>query len=257
MIQKQILDVLLEKDDISWKSLLYDIVKSEGMSPWDVDVAKLTEHYLDIVKKLKELDLRVSGKVVLAAALLLKMKSTYLISEDIDRLDQLFASTDEEESGEFVDEFGEYVDPETQRFRDEKLPLIPKTPQSRSRKVSIQDLTDALQKAMEVKKRSVVRSIPEEELYVPRRNFEIGEVIKDVYFRVKDYFFRQKGANLTFSQLLPKDASKEDKIYTFIPLLHLTNQRKVDLNQNEHFGEIYVSLLDKSAKEVDLELGIE
>ena len=29
--------------------------------------------------------------------------------------------------------------------------------------------------------------------------------------------------------------SKEDKVYTFIPLLHLTTQRKIDLFQQKQF----------------------
>lgn len=45
---------------------------------------------------------------------------------------------------------------------------------------------------------------------------------------------------------------KEDKIFTFIPLLHLTNQRKVNLEQKEHFGEIEIMLNTK--KEVGEEL---
>ena len=59
---------------------------------------------------------------------------------------------------------------------------------------------------------------------------------------------------LTFSQLVPSN-TKEDKIYTFIPLLHLTTQRKIDLTQQEHFGEIEIMLNTK--KEVDNDLGAE
>ena len=48
---------------------------------------------------------------------------------------------------------------------------------------------------------------------------------------------------LNFSQLLETD-SKEDKITTFIPLLHLCNQQKIDINQEEAFGEIKITLMD-------------
>ena len=46
---------------------------------------------------------------------------------------------------------------------------------------------------------------------------------------------------LTFTQLIPSDA-KKDKVLTFIPLLHLTNQRKIDLIQEKHFSEIEIKL---------------
>ena len=58
---------------------------------------------------------------------------------------------------------------------------------------------------------------------------------------------------LTFSQLLPSSASREDKVYTFIPLLHLDNQRKINMWQREHFGEIGIDLLN-TKKQVDSEL---
>ena len=70
--------------------------------------------------------------------------------------------------------------------------------------------------------------------------------------RVKSFFTNQN--SLTFSQLVPS-GTKEDKIYTFIPLLHLSNQRKIDLSQKEHFGEIEIMLHSK--KEADEELGAE
>ena len=66
-------------------------------------------------------------------------------------------------------------------------------------------------------------------------------------------FFQSGGKSLNFSNLVPSD-SKMDKVLTFIPLLHLTNQRKVDLEQEKHFGEIEVYL--RSQKEVEKELGI-
>ena len=34
-------------------------------------------------------------------------------------------------------------------------------------------------------------------------------------------------------------------MYTFIPLLHLSNENKVDLSQDEHFGEINITLPEK------------
>ena len=69
-------------------------------------------------------------------------------------------------------------------------------------------------------------------------------MIKNLYLKIKDMF---KGKdNLTFSKLVPSE-NKEDKVFTFIPLLHLTNQRKIDLEQKEHFGEIEIVLNQANA----------
>ena len=72
--------------------------------------------------------------------------------------------------------------------------------------------------------------------------------------KIKAFFYRNKQENMTFSKLLPSQ-TKEDKISTFIPLLHLTTQRKIDIEQQEHFGEINILL--NTHKETDNEIEAE
>ena len=79
--EQNIIDMLIQKDDVTWKSMIYDLVKSEQMNPWDIDISLLSKKYLDIVKTLKEMDFRISGKVILAAAILLKLKSKHLLEK--------------------------------------------------------------------------------------------------------------------------------------------------------------------------------
>jgi chromatin segregation and condensation protein Rec8/ScpA/Scc1 (kleisin family) len=62
-------------------------------------------------------------------------------------------------------------------------------------------------------------------------------LIKDLYSKILNFF--KKSETIKFSELTPS-SKKEDKIYTFIPLLHLVNSNKIDLEQNEHFGEIFI-----------------
>ncbi|MBR9683540.1 segregation/condensation protein A [Candidatus Woesearchaeota archaeon] len=244
-MQEKIFDLILNQDDVTWKSLLYDLVKTEQMDPWDVNITLLTQKYVETIKQLKETDLKLSGKVLLAAAVLLKMKTHKLLNEDIEELDRLFASTEETDDDEFFSEFTEDLFTKNQRDLEQKYSLIPRQPQPRTRKVSIHDLVDALQKAMETKKRSLVRQKPLKfEVHLKNR-FDIVEGIRDIYARIKYFFQAPKGKNMTFSQLLPPNAQKNDKVFTFIPLLHLENQRKVHTHQPKHFGEIFINLLRK------------
>lgn len=231
-MQEKVFELLFDKDEITWQSILYDLVRTEQMDPWDIDISLLTQKYLKMLKKLKEMDFRLSGKILLAAAILLKIKSNKLIG-DVDKLQELMTSTGEEEF------FEDLTEEELQEIEEAKL--IPRTPQPRKRKVSIYDLVGALQQALEVKKRRVLRSIPTAEIEIPEKKKDITLVIKEIYEKIKSFF--SAGKRLTFNQLIPSD-SKEDKVYTFIPLLHLTHQEKVDLKQEEHFGEI--EILDKS-----------
>jgi len=235
-MQDQILDMLLKKDELTWQDILYDLIKSERMDPWDIDVSQLSKRYLEIVRKLEKTNFFVSGKVVLASAILLKIKSTKLLTEDISNFDSKLYSQEEDE------DYTEQLDDKV--FEQDSQPrLTIKTPIARKRRVSLNDLVDALEKALEVDTRRKVRKQDdylEEDLAMPVKKVDVGKKIKEVYSKVTNYF-KIKQSNLTFTQLLPSN-SKEDKVYTFIPLLHLENQNKVGMHQKDSFEEIYISL---------------
>ncbi|MCK5107702.1 MAG: segregation/condensation protein A [Nanoarchaeota archaeon] len=241
----RILDLLFEEDEITWQSILFNLVTKDEMDPWDVDITKLAKRFFEMVKKLKDMDFRVPGKVILAAALLLRIKSAKLVDEDILELDQLIASTEQQED---YDDFMSYAEEMgTGPFEEGEEPkLIPRTPQPRTRKVSIYDLVDALEKALEVRERRVTRAPQVKNIRLPDKGKDIGSIITGVFKKITD-FFAKGNKNLKFSQLIPDD-TRDGKVYTFIPLLHLTNQRRIDLFQNKHFGEIEIELLKRKAK---------
>ena len=244
-MQEKIFQLLFDKDELTWQSLLYELVKTEQMDPWDIDVSLLTKKYMTVIRKLKELDFRISGKILLAAAILLKIKSDRLIGEDLIQFDRLIAGGEEE----LLEEFEEVIE---KQELEEKPTLIPRVPQPRKRKVSIYDLVEALEKALEVKQRRVMHSIPPLNIGVPKKTKDVTQVIREVYGKIKSFFFRNQKNKLMFSQLVPSD-KKEDKIYTFVPLLHLDHQRKIDIEQEEPFSDIGIMLHSK--KEVEKELG--
>ena len=245
---EHILQILSNKDEITWQSIIYDLVKSEQMDPWDVDVSLLSKRYLDTLKKLKELDMGLSGKVVLAAALLLKVKSKRLLKEDIENLDNLLSGKDEEAL--YEEESAEEEQAE-RPGRPEGVSLIPKTPQPRKRKVSVFELVDALKLALETDRKRITRERPVE-MEIPEKQWDISQAMKSVYNNIVSFFTSKNQGKLTFDQLVPSN-EKQDIILTFLPLLHLANQRKVNLIQERPFEEIEVRL--SSEKQVDRELG--
>jgi segregation and condensation protein A len=245
----KILSIILDKDEITWQSIIYDLIKSEQIDPWDVNVSLLTQKYIDSIKALQEHDFRISGKVVLAAAILLKIKSHRWLTEDIANLDSLFSSADDE-----MKDLLEDLENTNEPRESVQTNLIPRTPQPRKRKISIYDLVAALEKALEVKHRRILRDIPILDFHEPQKKRDISEVIKEIYQKINLFFKNKTKDRLTFSMLVPSE-SKEDRVYTFIPLLHLTNQRKIDVDQYQHFGEIEIMLRQKN--EVNAELGID
>ncbi|MBS3108357.1 segregation/condensation protein A [Candidatus Woesearchaeota archaeon] len=231
-MQNQLYEMLLKEDEITWQTIIYDLIKTEQMDPWDIDISILTNEYIKAIKTLKDMNFFISGKVLLAASLLLRIKSTKLVTEDIAAFDNLLFNPESEEIDDYIAEEA------SQRVKD--IPkLAIKTPQARKRRLTVQDLVDALQKALEVNQRKVIRKVEERSINVqlPKVKIDITNLIKNVYQRILDLF--KKEDKVTFTKIVSSD-KKEDKIYTFIPLLHLDNQGKINLIQEKPFGEIEI-----------------
>lgn len=240
-MEEKIFQLLVEQNEVSWKSIIFDLIKQEDMDPWDINISILTQKYIERLKQLKNVDLKVSGKVLLAAAILLRVKSKQLVGEDMNEFDRLLSSADVNE-GEFYDELEQELRQGEAQGMHETFELSPRTPQPRKRKVSVYDLVSALECALEVKKRRIFNMWNMSgDATIPERKFDISKAILGLYDRIKFFFFGQKQKKLKFSELVPSQ-KKEDKVYTFIPLLHLSNENKVDLSQDEHFGEINITL---------------
>ncbi|MBI4148688.1 segregation/condensation protein A [Candidatus Woesearchaeota archaeon] len=240
-MEQKLFSLLVERDEISWKSIIYDLVQQEGMDPWNVDISKLAQLYLDKVKVMT-VDLKVSGKVVLAAAILLRIKSKRLVGADLNEFDRLLAS---ENSEQFYDELEQQLIAGEERANAENIELTPRTPVPRPRKVSVYDLVRALEKALEVKKRRIWNSITADPPAIPHMSFDLGKETAQLFEKIVSYF-SQNNTHLTFSHFLPTGHTKTDKIFAFIPLLHLSHQQRISLDQPKHFGEINITLHEKT-----------
>jgi segregation and condensation protein A len=230
----RIFDLLFVQDELSWKDLIFKLIEEEHMDPWDIDVSILSQKFLEMLSKLRELDFRISGKMILASAVLLKMKSDILIDQDIAHFDNVMNATEEDmplEDAQIVlaDSTGQ-------------VQIFPRTPQPRKRKVSVFDLVKALEKALEVesRRRPIGKKI---EMKIPDRRFDLGKAMHVVYDKVEKHYNNKKtkDTTLTFEQLV-MSGTKNDKVLTFVPLLHLDTQRKIDLEQEDHFTSIAVRL---------------
>lgn len=227
---------LLTGREVSWQAIIYDLIQSEQLDPWDIDLTKLTRAYLDKIKELEEASFLVSSKILLAAAILLRIKSEFLIKKYIKSLDDiLFGKPEEKIKPEF-------------NFEIEDVDLLPKTPMPRLRKVTLPELMASLNRAMETEHRRIKRELSikqaarEASIVLPRFHFNIKEKIREIYLKIKEFFNLNKGEKMTFTQLTNNTQVKTEKISTFLPLLHLDNQGRVNLEQEGHFKEIFISL---------------
>lgn len=250
-MQDHIEHIVLKHSDVDWKDLLINLVHKEGMDPWNINITLLTEKFIQTVQMMQEADLKISGKMFLAAAMLFKLKSHHLVEYDISKLDALL---NEQEEDEFLDEFDDLEMQEREKRKQDPYTLIRRNPQPRKRKVSIHDLVEALQKAMQTRKRKLQSDKPNYDFKMPEGTFDISSSIKELFNKINYYMKKKEEEELTFTSLLPPRAGKQEKVHTFIPLLHLENERKVDTTQMNPFEEIYVkkyseALAKKKAKQ--------
>jgi len=239
-MHQEIYNMLIQKDEITWQAILMDLIKSEEMNPWDIDVSELSKLYLTKIKEMKEANLHISGKIVLASALLLRIKSNKLVNEEMFNFDSMLFK--EEDTYEELENLMESAPLPSSSFRPK---LTIKTPMPRKRKVTLNDLVSALNKALEVDKRRNIRKQLDEMVSVklPEKKIDISQMIKDVYDKILTLF--QAKEKIKFSALVNSDG-REDKIMTFIPVLHLANQEKILIDQEQQFGEINIEMYIKN-----------
>lgn len=242
-MQEKLVELLLNQDELDWKKIIYDLVESEQMDPWDIDITLLTQKFIQVIKEMKEHDFRIPGKILLAAAVLLKIKATHLVDNDITKLDELINRTEDSEEEVFDETEGAAKHKEKLGYT-----LIPRNPQPRNRKVSVHDLVEALQRALTSKRRILAKQRPVRYTHHLGKKVDIMEVIRDMYHKITYYSEKSPQQKLTFSRLLPPNAGKMEKVFTFLPLLHLENQQKIETEQQHHFDEIFVNLVKKEKR---------
>jgi segregation and condensation protein A len=243
--QKHILDIIVKQDDVSWKNIIFQLIESEQMDPWDINISLIAQKFLEQLRKLQEMDFRIGGKVVLASAVLLKLKADKLRDEELMALDKLIQDA-EEPIDLGLDDPG-FEEPFSWG-EGGKPTLIPRTPQPRKRKVSVYDLVEALEKALEADARRPEYVAPKtlDTIDPPTHHVDISVVIREVYEHIYGHYETLKNKeHLMFHQIARSDDPR-DMVMTFIPLLHLENARKVEMQQEEHFGPISVHLLDST-----------
>ncbi|VVB59761.1 Segregation and condensation protein A [uncultured archaeon] len=207
-----------------WENVLFALTKD--MDPWDVDLLRLSERFTSFIQTLQKRDLRAPSRIILAAAIIYRLKSETLREPE-----------EEPVSLEDVDtEVGE----EIESGEPLSLPAI-EVPLKREprRRVTIKELVNALGKAMKVQNRRAARRIFNIEL----RGEDITKKIEEVYESIVTFIEKAKDGVVTFSSLFtaPKEKSPEEKIRNFSSLLHLSNQERITCSQPTLFGEIYIS----------------
>ncbi len=220
--------------------ILVKMAEKNEIDPWKIDIVEVTDKFLKRIEELERLDLRISGRTLFYASVLLRMKSSTLIEPEPD---------DENEYDEPVD-YREYTD-----MPSPSLPLR----RRRLRPATLNDLIAELKKAEKVEERRIHR-IKEEppserrrETPLPRKKSILNTAHEEdiekriIQLKKKLYEIFKTREKIKFTEITPED--KSDRIMTFLALLFLAGRREIRLEQHNLFEEIFISQQDqKGAK---------
>lgn len=234
--QEQIHNLLFSKE-IGWQEIIYDLINTEQLDPWDLDITILTDKYLEKVEKYEEADFFISSKVLLAAALLLRIKSEILLNKYIKSIDEILFGRKEQKKHIL----------ERIELEEEIPELIPKSPMPRFKKVTLKELIESLNRAIVTENRRINKEIitknalRETGIALPKKRFNIKNRIREIYERLFTHFEKnQEHKKISFTEFVGEN--REERIFSFSPLLHLEDQKKIWLEQEKHFDEIHIWL---------------
>lgn len=254
--QDKIYEVATDRGTVDWKSFLHDLIYKEGLDPWNIDVSILTKKYLEALKELKKVDFDISGKFLTVAVFLLKIKAENLIEKDLRGIDEKIMEAQSHNQENFEDELESLEDLDSQIDsldggfeQGNEYSLKIRNPIARKRRVNIFDLIKTLEKTIEQSNKRRMNFLEKKEKLsydgpdYDKKPKDLKSLIEDIFEVILNEFSSKK-SHMTFNEICGKKKERMHVLDKFIPLLHLHNQSRVELKQKEHFGDIYIHLVN-------------
>ncbi len=220
--------------------LLLHLIKTNEMDISDIQMVEITEQYLSVIEKMKQLDLDVAGEFLLMAATLIHIKSRMLLPviEEVDG--------EEEEldpRAELVRRLLEY-----QRYKDaanslDQLPCLKREVFVRQFvesdaggvgaeddvSIGIYQLAAAFHHLLKQSQVEFVHEIVREQLSVA-----------DFVHKILDQLNRC--GQQSFADLFPHGGTRQEMVVTFLAMLELVKMRMIKVSQGVEFQPIWLSL---------------
>ncbi len=214
----------------TWREALLELVDTHKLDPWNIDIVEVASGYLQKIRNMEMLDLRIPANLILAAAILIRFKSDALRFEEQAPLPEEAIAPDED--------YGVAGIP--------PLELNGRIPPKRM--VTLDELITAMDRVFDEQKKREEKAqrieIPSV-MNIQLPEFNIEQRMAEVYGRV----LAEKDSEglATFSSLL-REGTSEEIIYTLLPMLHLVQDRKLTVFQEKFFGEIFIRVQEESGK---------
>lgn len=212
--------------------MLVDLVLRDEMDPWDIDIVSLANRFLEEVRRMVKINLRLSGKTLLTSSLLLRMKSENPMSEENGHN----GHNGHEDYG--WDDGAYYGDDAGHNIPSLPVPLRRRA----ERKVTLFELVEALQRALS--EEMIRKNFPPNPRIKPKLIIKVDEEtvrekILSLYDRLQE--LAKDMEVIRFNELLIEQ-TRRHIIEVLLYLLYLDSQGKLIIWQKELFGEIFITL---------------
>lgn len=206
--------------------ILVNLAKNGEIDPWNINIMELTDKFLKRVDELEKMDLRVSGRTLLYASILLRMKSNALVE---------------------VEEPPEEMDIESDNFEISDYP-VPSMPLRRysKRPVTLEELLTELKRAEAFEKKRLnrvetkkdeIRATLEDVLSVAHEE-DIENRIGKMRYILNELLEKQK--SIKFSEI-SSTLDRTGILMAYLAILFLATKKEIWIEQEEFFGEIFIS----------------
>ena len=239
----------VQEAEVDGIEILVSLAKQGKIDPWNVDIVEVTDKYLMHLFQSKAQNLRLTGRTLLFAAILLKLKSNVL-----EGLDVLDFEPQHEDDLNYDDEMPleyeeEYIPTNNVISIDEVLQRRTSVRLNHNRVVTLRDLIrqlefyemldkkQSLKNAHERAKRRVqnyARLSPEDIINLAHDEY-IENGVQRLKANLSEILNRQDKIELNELTLLGMD-----RISAYISLLFLTVEGDYDLEQEEFYSDLYV-----------------
>lgn len=230
--------------------IFVEMAKTNKIDPWNIDIVDVTDKFLQQMVEMKSHNLRLTGRALFFAALLLRMKSDVL--EGIDPL----AQQEEFLEGEFEDfsdieeiPYEEEVNRNNVVSLEDALVRRTSVKVNRERVVTLKDLIRQLKFYEKIEKTRQIKSAQEkaerrkksyasftaEDILDMAHEEYVEEELDKVYNALVKLF--ETNETLTLQDLIKTGM---DKATTYISLLFLAASNRIDLVQEEFYSDLYI-----------------
>ncbi len=235
----------INEPEVDGIEILVEMAQNGKIDPWNIDIADVTDKYLQQLVEMKANNLKLTGRTLFFAALLLRLKSDILEGikpfeeEELEEI-EMFEDTEEDE---------EDIDLSNVISIDEVLERRTSVRLHRERVVTLEDLIKQLEfyekldkrLALKNKQRTAPRRLSSYEKFTPE---DIVNMAHDEYIdrsinnlqEILDKLFRTDD-RIEITEL---QQTGMDKVSIYIALLFLASRSRIDLVQEEFYSDLYV-----------------